>query len=159
MPSPVEVSYRNVDASEALTAEIEAKVAKLEERFDRIHFCRVIVEAPHQRHHHGNLFRVKIHLQVPSRELIVDHESHDKHQHEDPYVAVRDAFDAMRRQLDDYVHQLHGDVKTHVRAADGRLSGIELSQEPASVDEHSGSESMPDRLPQDSSQTKGDCDE
>jgi len=127
MPLPVEINYRNVDTSDALSADIEAKVAKLEERFNRIHSCRVIVEAPHQKHHQGNLYRVKIHVHVPNRELVVDHESHDKQQHEDPYVAVRDAFDAMRRQLDDYVQELHGHMKADSRSLNASSGRTESS--------------------------------
>jgi hypothetical protein len=33
--------------------------------------------------------------------------------HEDPYVAVRDAFPAVQRQLEDYERERRGDVKRH----------------------------------------------
>jgi 23S rRNA maturation-related 3'-5' exoribonuclease YhaM len=33
--------------------------------------------------------------------------------HKNAYVAIRDAFKAMRRQLQDYVHCLRHEVKTH----------------------------------------------
>ena len=110
MRIPVEISFRNMDRSEALAAGIRAKVEKLEEFFDRITSCRVVVEAPHRSHHQGNLYRVRIQLHVPNRELIVGRESHE---HEDPYVAVRDAFDAARRQLENYVQELRGETKLH----------------------------------------------
>ena len=113
MRIPVEISFRNMDRSEALAAGIRAKVEKLEEFFDRITSCRVVVEAPHRSHHQGNLYRVRIQLHVPNRELVVGRESHDAREHEDPYVAVRDAFDAARRQLDDYVDELRGETKLH----------------------------------------------
>lgn len=130
MGIPVEISYRNMDRSEALSADIQAKAEKLEEFYDRITRCRIVVEAPHRRHHQGNLYRVRIQLHVPNRELIVDRESHDKHQHEDPYVAVRDAFDAIRRQLEDYVRELRGETKSHPTSPHGRIARILLPEGP-----------------------------
>lgn len=130
MTIPTEVSYRNVDRSEALTADINSKVEKLEEFFDRIISCRVVVEAPHRGHHQGNLFHVRIHLQVPNRELIVDRAAHDKHEHEDPYVAVRDAFAAIRRQLEDYVRELRGETKSRSPQPHGQISKILLPEGP-----------------------------
>ena len=50
---------------------------------------------------------------MPGTELVVNRHPKDKHAHEDVYVAVRDAFDAARRQLEDYVRRLDGRVKTH----------------------------------------------
>lgn len=128
--TPVDISYRNMDRSDALTAAIKARVEKLDEFFDRITSCRVVVEVPHRHHHQGNLYHVRIHLQVPCRELIADREAHDKHQHENPYVAVRDAFDAISRQLEDYVRELRGDVKTHSVPLRGRISQILFPEGP-----------------------------
>lgn len=138
MQIPVEISYRNMDRSDALTADIEEKVGKLEEFFDRITRCQVVVEAPHRRHHQGNLYRVRIRLQVPHRELIVDREAHDKHQHEDPYVAVRDAFSAMRRQLEDYVRELRGDTKTQSSLPHGQIARILFPEGPDSLEKAYG---------------------
>jgi ribosome-associated translation inhibitor RaiA len=45
---------------------------------------------------------------VPGAELVANHA-----QHEDIYVAVRDAFQAITRQLEDHARRLRGDVKTH----------------------------------------------
>ena len=124
MQIPVEVSFRNMDRSEYLEADVLHNVGKLEEFFDRITRCRVVVEAPHRSHHQGNLYRVRIQLGVPHRELVADRESHDRHEHEDPYVAVRDAFNAMRRQLEDYVRELRHDTKPHEVPPHGRVTKI-----------------------------------
>ncbi|MGZ5863734.1 MAG: HPF/RaiA family ribosome-associated protein [Methyloceanibacter sp.] len=35
------------------------------------------------------------------------------HAHEDVYVAIRDAFDAAVRQVEDHVRRMRGDTKTH----------------------------------------------
>lgn len=128
MQVPVEISFRNVDRSESVVADIREKVAKLDEFFDRITCCRVVVEAPHKHHHQGNLYHVRIQLGVPQTELVVDREPREKHSHEDVNVAVRDAFQAIGRQLEDYVRKLRGDSKTHSAPPDGRIAAREMRE-------------------------------
>lgn len=131
MDMPVQITYRNLEPSDTVTALIEAEAAKLNTFFDRITSCRVVVEAPHRHQKWGELFHVRIDLGVPGTELVVSHEpspraalSHDtepaltKHdelhpEHKDVYLAIRDAFASARRQLQDYVKRLRGEVKTH----------------------------------------------
>jgi len=80
---------------------------KLEEFFKHIMSCRVVIEAPHK-HHQGKQFNVRIDIGVPGNEIVVNRDHH-----EDVYVALRDAFDAVKRQLEDYARIGHGDIKTH----------------------------------------------
>ena len=108
MEIPLQVTWRNVDKSEAVDAEIRTKAAKLNEFHDRIMSCRVVVEASHKHHHKGNLYRLRIDVKVPDHELVVTRDPGDEHAHEDIYVTVRDAFDAMRRQLQDFAGTRHG---------------------------------------------------
>ena len=103
MKLPLEITFRNVKASEALEADIRAKAEKLDLFYDRVMACRVVVEAPHKHHHKGNVYHVRIDLTVPDGELVVSRDGGQDHAHEDPYVTVRDAFDAARRQLQDYI--------------------------------------------------------
>jgi ribosome-associated translation inhibitor RaiA len=105
---PLQVTWRNVEKSAAVEAEIRSRAAKLVEFHDHIVSCRVVVEAPHRHHHKGNLYRLAIDVKVPDRELVVTRDPGEDHAHEDIYVAVRDAFDAMRRQLQDYARNRHG---------------------------------------------------
>ena len=130
MKLPTEITFRHMDRSEALVSDILSKVEKLGELFNRVTRCEVVVEAPHRRHHQGKLYRVRIELSLPKRELIVGHESHDKHQHEDPFVAVRDAFDAIRRQLMDYVQEQRGETKVHPESPSGYIARICLPEGP-----------------------------
>jgi len=136
MELPVQITYRNMQPSDAVTARVHEEAAKLDEFFPRITSCRVVVEAPHRHHKWGELFHVRIELGVPGTELVVSHEPspraalrHNeevalrKHleihpEHKDVYVAVRDAFASARRQLQDYVKRLRGEMKTHVHAED-----------------------------------------
>lgn len=113
MEIPVQLSFRNMDPSDAVEANIREKADKLERYFDRIISCRVVVEAPHRRHGKGKLYEVHIDVTVPGKELVVNHSGPKNHAHEDVYVAVRDAFNAMGRQLEDHARKVRGEVKTH----------------------------------------------
>jgi hypothetical protein len=59
--------------------------------------CRVVVESPHRHHHEGVLYNVRIEIRVPDAELVVKQQP-DK----DLDVAIRDAFDSARRQLEPF---------------------------------------------------------
>lgn len=140
MKHPLQITFRNMEPSDAVAARIEAEAARLETFHDRITRCHVIVEAPHRHHRHGELFHVRIDLGVPGAELVVGHEpsAHatwvredgvrpSKHleihpAHKDVYVAIHDAFDSARRQLQEHRRRQRGDVKTHVPTA-GREEG------------------------------------
>jgi ribosomal subunit interface protein len=105
---PLQITIRDVDHSEALETRIRDKAQKLEEFFKHIMSCRVVVEAPHKHHHQGKQFNVRIDIGVPGSEIVVNRDHH-----EDVYVALRDAFDAAKRQLEDYARKMRGDIKTH----------------------------------------------
>ena len=112
MQIPLEINYRNLEPTPALTDAIEKKTAKLEQFYDRITGCHVTLEAPHQHHHKGKQYQVHIRLTLPGKVLAVSHTT-GKQVHEDAYVAIRDAFAAAQRQLEDYVRIRRGDTKTH----------------------------------------------
>src|SRR6516225_1645306 len=95
MPVPLTITFRNMAASPAIETEVRDKAAKLAEFSDRITSARVVIETPHRQHRHGALFHVRIDVRVPGRELVVSRAPAAHHEHEDAYVAIRDAFDAI----------------------------------------------------------------
>jgi ribosomal subunit interface protein len=100
---PLEITFRNVEHSDALEARIRDSATKLE-RFGRvITGCHVMVEAPHRHRQKGRLYHVRIDMTVPGREIAVTRDPAENHAHEDVYVAVRDAFAAAVRKLEDFV--------------------------------------------------------
>jgi ribosome-associated translation inhibitor RaiA len=130
--TPAQTTFRNMDPSEAVTERVQKEADKLGKYFDRITSCLVVIEAPQgHNHRHGEPFHVRIELGVPGKELVVNHNpalrqvrerdeearARKNHEveapHKDVYVAIRDAFLAVRRQLQDYVHCLRHEVKTH----------------------------------------------
>lgn len=105
MQLPLQISFRHMDASPAVEARIKGRVEELERLYSRIVSCRVAVESRHPRHQQGNLFRVRVDLKVPGREIVVGRDPAAHHAHEDAHVAVRDAFDAARRLLEDHIRK------------------------------------------------------
>ena len=71
------------------------------------------MDAPHKHHYKGSTYQVRIDLTVPGSEIVVSRDPGLNHAHEDIYVTVRDAFNAVRRQLGDYVVQKQGMDKQH----------------------------------------------
>ena len=114
MQLPVQVTYRGMDTSPALDAAVREKATKLEEFYDRITSCRVVIEESARHKTKGKQFEVHIDLKAPGGEIAVTRE-HDT----DVYVALRDAFDAARRKLEDFARVQRGDVKHHEPPAGG----------------------------------------
>jgi len=121
MQIPLRITFRNLDRSDAVEAKVRERVDELEQFYNRITGCRVVIEEPSRRQHKGNLFHVRVDLSVPGREIVVKRDPPEHHGHEDIYVALRDCFDAVRRQLEDHVRRARGDVKTHEAASHGRI--------------------------------------
>jgi cold shock CspA family protein/ribosome-associated translation inhibitor RaiA len=135
MEIPLQITFRNMPPSQAIEDNIGEKASKLESFYDRIMSCRVIVEAPHRHHRKGKAYEVRIDLMVPGGELVINRspkrlkaaksaeapetkliESHapSKHgAHADVYVAIRDAFNAAGRKLQDHARRQSGAVKLH----------------------------------------------
>jgi ribosomal subunit interface protein len=125
MKIPLQITFRDMEPSEAVEARIREKTAKLEQYYDGIMSCRVMVEAPHGHKHQGRLYQVRIDLGVPDNELVVTHAHHHKdHAHEDVYVAIRDAFEAMKRQLEDYSRIRRGKTKQHETPDGGHVISL-----------------------------------
>ena len=124
METPLHISFRGMEPSQKATERIEKRVDRLEKFFDRITSCRVVVSAPHRHHHKGKLYHVAISLGVPGGELVVNRDPAGKHAHEDVYVALRDAFNALRRQLRDHVRRKRGETKTHEVPPHGRIAKL-----------------------------------
>jgi ribosomal subunit interface protein len=124
-----EIVFRNVDRSDAVEAKVLERIAALERYYDRIMGCRVMIEEPHRRHTAGNLFHIRVDLTVPGREIVVRRDPPADHAHEDVYVAVRDAFDAVRRQLEDYVRVKGGSTKAHGTPPHGNVARLFPAQD------------------------------
>lgn len=126
MQIPLQITFEGgLTTSEALRGRIEREAAKLERFHDRITSCRVAVIGRGGRRRHGDLYAVRLQLTGPGiSELVIDRNPPADHAHEDAFVAVRDAFAAARRRLQDQRRRVIGNVKTHEEAPRGRVSQL-----------------------------------
>jgi ribosomal subunit interface protein len=125
MMVPLEVTFRNMKHSDAIETAVRERAAKLERYFPRIISCRVIVEELARRERgRGLVYHVRVDVKVPGGELVGDKEPPSQRFHEDVYVALRDAFDAVARELEDFSRRERGDVKAHEPHPRGRISAI-----------------------------------
>lgn len=113
MQIPMQITFKDIPASEAVEAKIREKAAKLERFHDHIISCRVVVSKGHQHHNKGNLYQVHIDIKTPRSEIVATRSPDQHHAHEDVYVAIRDAFNAVTRQLEDLARVQRKEVKTH----------------------------------------------
>jgi cold shock CspA family protein/ribosome-associated translation inhibitor RaiA len=139
---PLQISFRNMEVSDAVDARIREEVAKLETFYQGIMRCRVVVELPHRHHKSGDLYHVRIDMAVPGARLVVKREpslhasirqseadklvkSYEaRSEHKDVFVVIRDAFKEARRQLQDYARRMRGQTKVHVPQPSGRVSRL-----------------------------------
>jgi cold shock CspA family protein len=124
MLNPLQINFRNLERNDDIEADVRRHAEKLDEFCDDILGCRVIVERPHVHQRQGQLFQVRIDVTLPGHELIVNHSPEGAHQHENVHVAIRDAFDAMRRRIEDAVRKDRHLVKRHEEPAYGRVTQI-----------------------------------
>lgn len=110
MQLQLQVTFRGMDPSPTLETLIREKTAKLDQYHPNITGCRVTVEKPHHHKHQGEHFVVTLDLTVPGSDLVINH-AHS----EDAHIALRDAFQAAKRQLEEHARKKRGDVKAHSR--------------------------------------------
>jgi ribosomal subunit interface protein len=127
MNIPVQITFSNMLPSEAVRARIEELATRLDRFHERIISCRVIVRAPNRRQCSGKLYHVSIDLKLPGHEIAINRNPPQDQAHEDIYVAIRDAFNALVRQIEDVSRVGRGDIKTHVAKPAGLI--VKLFQE------------------------------
>ncbi len=105
MEHPLDLTWRHLEPTPELMEAVEDGVDRLEEVGAKLQRCRVVVEGPPRRRKHGGLFHVTVDLVVPGHTFVVRRAPQEHHEHEDGRVAIRDAFEAARRQLTDRIHR------------------------------------------------------
>ena len=116
MAFQIQIQFHGLDASDAVQARARELAEKLGSFASDLMACRVLIDLAPKHQNQGRLFAVRIDLTLPGHELVVN-----RVQDEDVYVALRDAFDNMRRQLEDHVRQRRGDEKTHALPLHGEV--------------------------------------
>lgn len=141
---PLQISYRNFEQTPEAEQWVREEAAKLDKYYDRITSCRVAIEIPHAHREWGRTYHVRIDLGVPGEELVALHEpalvqskrltssrrlskkteSDAEEAYKDLHLAIRTAFKAIRRQLQDYVRRQRNEVKLHGPEPVGRILRI-----------------------------------
>ncbi len=119
MQVPLQITFHDVAHSEALETHIREKTRKLEQFYSGLIGCKVVVDQPGLHQHKGKPFNIRIDLTVPGGEIVVD-----RQKDEDVYVALRDAFDAARRKLEDYGRRQRLEIKAHEPVLSGRVARL-----------------------------------
>ena len=108
MPLNSRIVARRIEISGSIRRKIEKRIDKLDEFYDRIKDCVVTVEGPGT-HHKKGMNSVHVAISVPRRRIVANHGGDVSLE-----IAVREAFGAVDRQLEDYARKLRGDVKRAV---------------------------------------------
>lgn len=111
MRLPLQITFRQMQPSLALETRIRELVTRLEKFSEHIMRCCVIVEPPAHHQRQGFLYAFGIDITLPDGRIAIRRARPADHAHEDPYVALRDAFRAARRRLVDYEHRRRHNVK------------------------------------------------
>jgi ribosome-associated translation inhibitor RaiA len=124
MQTPLRITFRDMPVSPAVEARVRDRAAALERLHPRITGGHVVIEAHHRHQRQGRLYHVAIRLVVPEGEVVVTRDPAEHQAHEDVYVAVRDAFDAAERRLQNRTRRLRGAVKQHEPPAHGTVERL-----------------------------------
>jgi len=126
----VDVTFRNIKSSEWLEGDIRKRAERLETYCPDIVSCRVLVGIPHRHREHGNRFEVHIDIVVPGEKIAASHapslrvtkrdgegaigkRTEIQGMRKDVVLAVREAFAAAKRQVQDYSRRRRLAVKAH----------------------------------------------
>jgi cold shock CspA family protein/ribosome-associated translation inhibitor RaiA len=124
MQIPLRITFRDMPTSQSVDAQVRERAAALERFHPNITACHVVVEAHHRHQRQGRLYHVAVHLVLPEGEIAVTRDPAAHHAHEDALVAVRDAFEAVERRLEDRVRRRRGVVKRHEPAIYGTVTRL-----------------------------------
>jgi cold shock CspA family protein/ribosome-associated translation inhibitor RaiA len=142
MQIPLKIAFEGgLTATDALRERIEQEVGKLERFSDRITACRVAVIGRSGHQHQGDLFQIRIQIVMPGRaDIMIDRNPSADHAHEDPYVAIRDAFKAARRRLQDHERRSAGQTKAHEAPPHGHVARLIAEQDYGFIETSDGRE-------------------
>lgn len=124
MQAPLQLSFHNMEPSEAIAARVRDKVAKLEKFYRNIISCRVAVEAPHRQPHKSTL-AVTVDVAVPGKNIVVKRERRTHAAHEDAYRVIQEVFELAQRQLEDHTRVIRREVKSHESRQYGQVVRLE----------------------------------
>ncbi len=124
MAYAVETNFRNTERSEAVEAMVNERAQDLLRAYERVMSCRVVIEKLGRNQPKGSQFRARLDLKLPGQTLVIGRANASSPAHSDVYQAVRHAFDAATRRLQDFARRRRGEVKTHETPPHGRVEKL-----------------------------------
>ena len=122
MQVPLQITFRNMKGTALMESYIRERATKLDDICETLISCRVVLEAPYKHKLKGHLYHASVEITLPKEVIVVNREP-DLHQaHQNEHVTVRDAFDAVQRQLLDFIASQKGQVKTHESTPRGKIT-------------------------------------
>ncbi|HEY9793902.1 MAG TPA: HPF/RaiA family ribosome-associated protein [Candidatus Obscuribacterales bacterium] len=107
MKLPLQISFKNIARSKSVTNIVKEKAEKFDKLCPETISCRVTITMPHKHHHQGNFFKINIEVGLPGKKVAVSREAQNEIENKDFYHALREAFDAAYRQVEDYHKMRH----------------------------------------------------
>lgn len=141
MQVPIEITFQNCDPSEAVRSEILRLAQRLEKFSSRITSCHIAIIREEKRSRHGGPFKIGIRIAMPGHKDVIVNRSHDdKPEREHVMVAVREAFGAAQRQVEDAERDLRGQVKIHTAEDHGRVTKFLAGEDAGFIETPDGRE-------------------
>ncbi len=114
MQIPIEISYRDIEKTDALEQLIRDEATELERICDYITSCRVSVEQPQKSQQQGQPYRVRIVVRVPpGHELVASEEPGMGDIHKQLSTVIRETFSSVTKQLKKITEEQRQDTKQH----------------------------------------------
>jgi ribosome-associated translation inhibitor RaiA len=111
----LQITFHGVTHSGAVEAKIRSRASKLARSCDSIIGCRVAIEAPHRHSTTGREYEVRVEVAVPGEKIVASGKAGHHQAFADLILAVRRAFDAVRRQLEEYEERRHRQISAHIK--------------------------------------------
>ncbi|MBH8576544.1 HPF/RaiA family ribosome-associated protein [Nostocaceae cyanobacterium CENA369] len=125
MKVPPEITYRNVEKTDAIDTLVNEKIAKLEQVCSYISSCHIAIEKINDRPRSGSPYRVRIDITVPpGHELVGESNPTEDTQYEPLNAVIRDAFNAARQQLVKLTQRQHESDKSVSREIDRETTAL-----------------------------------
>jgi cold shock CspA family protein len=140
MQTPVDIAFRRCEPSEEIRTEITAQAQRLEKFSSRITSCHVVVNGPQTRHRSGDLFHIQVRIAMPEHKDVVVDRRRRAGEREYALVAIREAFNAAARQIEDAVRDMRGEVKAHAAESHGRVATLLAGTEGGFIETADGRE-------------------
>lgn len=125
MQVPPEISYRNMESTAELDALVQEHIDRLEQIYDRITSCKVVVEAPPETARASEPYHARLYISVPQHDVVVDRDPGDPEAHQkDVQLAIRDSFQAAERQLKEIAQKLRNQTKSREIPPHGTVTTV-----------------------------------